>query len=48
MEENKNLPDYIEYIIIENDKTNEIIAKITQDTCDVIEPFIMRIKYKKD
>ena len=44
----KNLPDDIEYIIIQNEETNEIIAKITQDKADVIKPYVIRVKYKKD
>lgn len=37
---NKN----VAYIIIQNEQTKEIVAEITQDNCDVIKPYIIRIK----
>ncbi len=37
---NKN----VEYIIIQNEETKEIVAKITQDNCDVIKPYVIRVK----
>lgn len=34
----------IEYLIIENEETKEIIAKITQNTMECIKPYIIRVK----
>ena len=46
-EEAKNiLNDNIEYIIIQNEETKEIIVKIEKDKLDVIKPFVIRIKEK--
>lgn len=45
-EKNNILADNVEYIIIQNEKTGEIIAKITRSNFDVISPFLIRIKEK--
>ena len=51
MEEKKSnqkiLYEDIEYVVIENEKTKEIIAKLTQENIDVAKPFVIRIGFKK-
>ena len=44
MEKTNILFEDIEYLIIENKTTKEIITKITQNDVDVIEDYIIRIK----
>lgn len=34
----------IEYIIIQNEETEEIIAKISQYDMEVIKPYVIRVK----
>lgn len=38
------LDDDVEYLIIQNDKTKEIIAKITQYDSGVFDGYIVKIK----
>lgn len=38
------LKDDIDYLIIQNEETKEIIAKITQYDSEVIDGYVMRIK----
>lgn len=45
--EKKTLQGDIEYIIIQNEDTGEIIAKITNENTEVIKPYMVRIKYQK-
>ena len=44
MEKTNILYEDIEYLIIENEETHEIIAKISQYESEVIKPYIIRIK----
>lgn len=47
VEENtSDLKDDVEYLIIQNEKTGEEIAKITSNTAYVKAPYIIRTKYK--
>lgn len=39
---NKN----IEYVIIQNEETKEIIVEFTQEYVDIIKPYIVRVKEK--
>ena len=34
----------IDYLIVENEETKEIIAKITQYDMECIEPYVIRVK----
>jgi hypothetical protein len=40
------LDEHVEYIIIQNEKTGEVIAKITDNEVENEFPIIVRIKYK--
>lgn len=42
------LKEDVEYLIVENEDTGEVIAKITSDKVEQSEDYAIRIKFKKE